>query len=411
VNVSTGNAQTHANADRLATRARVLADVRAILPLIASQAEMAEANRELSPECFAALVDSGALRLFVAWRAGGLEAGYRTYLETTLEVASACGSAAWMCFITNHGDWHVGQMSQSVQDAVWSAGGRAKVAVPLTPHPGWRADTLAAGYRVSGAWPYTSGSTYANWALIAMPKLNGNGQPIDSIMGLVAMADVEVEDTWRVSGMAATGSHTLVIRDAFIPHAHTQLLSDMIAHRFPTPHRDEALYHMDVGVVFHSATLVPVVALAKAAFDLTLARITGSPKPMSFSFYADTTKAPATQFAMAKAAWNIETALEQLRATSDAIDAQAATGQPFAALERGRYAMRAAQGHRLCREAMDLLLDVQGAGSFALSNPMQRIWRDFAMATRHGMSVPGLKQEVYGRALLGAVEQHMTPLV
>jgi alkylation response protein AidB-like acyl-CoA dehydrogenase len=411
MNLSIGNPQVDSNAHLLATRAQVLADVRAILPLVKSQADTAEANRDLSPECFAALVDSGALRLFVARRAGGLQAGYRTYLETTLEVASACGSAAWMCFITNHGDWHVGQMSQSVQDAVWNEGGRAKVAVPLTPLPGWRAEPVAGGYRVSGAWPYTSGSTYAKWALIAFPKLSDGGQPIDSIMGLVSMANVEVEDTWRVSGMAATGSHTLVVRDAFIPQAHTQLLSDMIAHRFPTPHSEEALYHMDVGVVFHTATLVPVVALAKVAYNLTLARITGSPKPMSFSFYADTTKAPATQFAMAQAAWNIETALEQLRATTEAIDAQAATGQPFAALERGRFAMRAAQGHRLCREAMDLLLDVQGAGSFALTNPMQRVWRDFAMATRHGMSVPGLKQEVYGRALLGAVEQHMTALV
>ena len=60
---------------------------------------------------------------------------------------------------------------------------------------------------------------------------------------------------------------------------------------------------------------------------------------------------------------------------------------------------------------MDLLLDVQGTGSFAQTNQMQRVWRDMHMASRHGMSVPGLKEELYGRALLGANEQQMTPII
>jgi hypothetical protein len=33
------------------------------------------------------------------------------------------------------------------------------------------------------------------------------------------------------------------------------------------------------------------------------------------------------------------------------------------------------------------------------------------IASRHGMSVPGLKQEIYGRALMGAHEQQMTPVL
>ena len=56
------------------------------------------------------------------------------------------------------------------------------------------------------------------------------------------------------------------------------------------------------------------------------------------------------------------------------------------------------------------MLDVQGAGAFALNNPLQRIWRDMHIASRHGLSVPGMKQELYGRALLDADEQQMTPI-
>ena len=397
--------------DLVATRAEVLARIEAILADLARNAGQSEINRDLAPTSVDALIESGALRLFVPRRYGGYEAGYRTYVEATIKLASVCGSSAWLSFITNHSDWHTGQMSQSVQDTVWANGPQAKVGTPLTPSPGWSAKYVEGGINVSGEWPYASGSTFAKWSLIAFPKLDADGKPVDNILGLVSNDDIEIKDTWRVAGMAATGSNTIVVNDTFIPDEHTMLMSDMLANRFPTPHTREAMYQMDVGAVFHVATLVPCVGLAKAALDLTLARITTKPKPMTYTFYGDTTKAPATQFAMAKAAWLIGTALEQTRATADAIDKQAATARPFSGLERGTFAMRSAMGHHLCREAMDLLLDVYGAGAFALANPMQRIWRDFHIASRHGLSVPGLKQEIYGRALLGAEEQHMTPLV
>jgi alkylation response protein AidB-like acyl-CoA dehydrogenase len=87
------------------TRAEVLGRVAEILPLLEREAETAERNGNLSAQSFAALVDSGALRLFAPRRAGGFEAGYRTYVETTLMLARACGSSAWFSFIINHGDW------------------------------------------------------------------------------------------------------------------------------------------------------------------------------------------------------------------------------------------------------------------------------------------------------------------
>jgi alkylation response protein AidB-like acyl-CoA dehydrogenase len=60
---------------------------------------------------------------------------------------------------------------------------------------------------------------------------------------------------------------------------------------------------------------------------------------------------------------------------------------------------------RCCREAIGLLLNLQGAGSFAQSNAMQRVWRDFEMASRHGLLNSEISQEVYGKALLGVQEQ------
>jgi hypothetical protein len=51
-----------------------------------------------------------------------------------------------------------------------------------------------------------------------------------------------------------------------------------------------------------------------------------------------------------------------------------------------------------------------GAGSFAEVNPLQRIWRDSAVAARHAIVSPAINYEIYGKALLGVTES-ITPMV
>ena len=46
-----------------------------------------------------------------------------------------------------------------------------------------------------------------------------------------------------------------------------------------------------------------------------------------------------------------------------------------------------------------------GAGSFAQVNPLQRIWRDSAVAARHAVALPMVNYEIYGKALLGRPDQ------
>jgi len=61
-----------------------------------------------------------------------------------------------------------------------------------------------------------------------------------------------------------------VLDEVFIPDELTITFSEILGHRFHTPHTHEALYHMDAGTIFHVATFVPVLALTKAADDLQL---------------------------------------------------------------------------------------------------------------------------------------------
>jgi alkylation response protein AidB-like acyl-CoA dehydrogenase len=99
-----------------------------------------------------------------------------------------------------------------------------------------------------------------------------------------------------------------------------------------------------------------------------------------------------------------------MRHWADRIDAAALAKQDFDYTTRAQIRNDVGYAVRLCRNAVDLLLNAQGASSFADSNPLQRIWRDLETASRHAILNPDISQEVYGKALLG-VEERITPLV
>ncbi|GEL21244.1 acyl-CoA dehydrogenase [Pseudonocardia sulfidoxydans NBRC 16205] len=391
-------------------RQDILDNVEKILPVLARNADRTETERKLPDESWNALIESDALRIWQPRRFGGQEANYRTYVDVTVKVAGACGSSGWLCFILNHTDWQLGGMSLAAQEAVWGNGLDAKILGPLSPAPGVQARRVDGGTVVSGEWPYSSGSERAKFALIGYPVVTPEGIPYMEC-GLISLDVVsEIKDTWFVAGMAGTNSNTIVVPETFIPDEHLITMPEMITGQFRTPFTEEPLYRQDVATVFHVATLPPVLGLAKAAFDLTREKITTKNRPLTYTMYTDATKAPNIQAAMAEAGWLIDTALEQTRAIADDLDARAEAGVPVEPVERARHIMQIAKAHRSCRTAMDLVLDVGGAGSFASGNPVQRMWRDMSVASRHGLSVPGVKEELYGRALLGADEQQMTPI-
>ena len=118
----------------------------------------------------------------------------------------------------------------------------------------------------------------------------------------------------------------------------------------------------------------------------------------------------AFQLQLAEAAMLIDTAHLHAYRVADDIDQAAARGVYPDFLARAR--VRADTGWAVdhITKAIDILLSAHGAASFAEASPLQRIWRDSAVAARHAVVLPMVGYEVYGKALLGR-EDHITPLV
>jgi alkylation response protein AidB-like acyl-CoA dehydrogenase len=222
------------------------------------------------------------------------------------------------------------------------------------------------------------------------------------------MSEIEIEDTWFVAGMCGTGSNTLVAKDLFIPDH--RILSVRHALNGDYPHRRHSGERSDrwaFSPMFPLSLMGPVVGIAR---NLLEAVMEGTHKrPITFTTYARQADAAVVQYQMAEAAFKIDGAwLHTMRAAND-VDEAAATGRQLDYVTRARIRGECGYAAKLVREAVDALVAVGGASSFADTNPIQRMWRDASVATRHG-ALASADLEIYGRALLG-IEGNISPAI
>lgn len=385
------------------SREELVTEAARIAPILARNAERAERERRLPEENVEALRKAGFFRLWQPRRLGGLEIDVRTYCEIQLELTrSGCGSSAWYVFILNGSPWIVGMMSEAAQRDVWGRDPGALVCSQL--QPAGIAKPAPGGVTLSGSWNFASGSHHAQWSLVGFPVLDASGVPVDQALALVPLSDFRVEESWFVCGMVATASDTLHAKDVFVPEHRIVRFSSLITGDLGTEHQEERLYQASFSTagIF---MLAPIVAgLGRAAFEATMRSISATPKRIAYSYCADTRRAPTTQWELAQASALLDSAVLQVRSLADAIDEAARSGESMSPTASGHERMRGAHAMRSARQAVDLLLDVQGASGFALANPIQRMWRDMNVASRHGFIHPENHHGVYGRALAGVEE-------
>lgn len=377
---------------------------RDLRPLIAAGALEAEQERRLPEATVGALAEAGLFKLTVPLRYGGHQTNFATFLAVNAEIARACGSTAWVSTLINICNWATGVVSDQVREDVFGTDPDARVCGVLAPTG--TATPTGDGYTVTGSWGFASGSLHATWAQLGVRLTDDGGQVVGFGNVVIPMDQITIKDTWHVAGMRGTGSNTLIVQDVFVPaHRYTPLSfgSDQ-----PDNHPDEPLYRSSVVPALALVLAGPQLGLAQAALDHTLATI--GKHGISYTFYDEAIKAPSTQFQVAQAAELIDTAALHVFRSAAYIDQAAAEGRPLDVVQRLRVRMDTGYAITRVREALELLLDANGASSFAESNPLQRIWRDSSTAARHAIASPSISAEAYGRALLG-IEEQMTPVV
>jgi alkylation response protein AidB-like acyl-CoA dehydrogenase len=79
---------------------------------------------------------------------------------------------------------------------------------------------------------------------------------------------------------------------------------------------------------------------------------------------------------------------------------ETAQRRPISGFEKARIQADCGRAAELVRAAAERLMDIAGPAAFAVSSPLQRLWRDLALGARHNAVNARLSMELYGRALL-----------
>jgi alkylation response protein AidB-like acyl-CoA dehydrogenase len=378
----------------------LLERISAIRPILEKNALQTETDRRVVEENIAVLKEAGAFKIMVPKRYGGWQADIRTQLDVSREVAKGCGSTAWVTALMNVCAFFVALMNEQAQDDVWGANPDARIAGVFNPTAQSR--KVDGGIVVTGAWNWASGSYHADWSYVGVPITNDEGEFFYPAMALIPNSDLTIEDTWFVTGMRGTGSNTIHANEVFVPDHHLHWVPGLLTHEYDTPFKDEVLYRSAFIPVAALILAGPQLGLAQAALDFVIEK--GHKRGIAYSEYELQRDAPTFQLAIAKAATLVDTAhLFAFRAAAD-IDDAAIAGRTMTYAERARTRNDTGHAAESAREAIRVLCSAHGASSFAEASPLQRIWRDSEIASRHAVVAPEISALIYGRALMGFTE-------
>lgn len=380
-----------------------------IRPLIEKNAAEGEENRRVSQETVDALEAIGAFRVTQPAQYGGYEANSRAQVDVGAAVGRGDGGTAWIVALTNIANWLTALYPAQAQEDVWGADRNAKVSVVLATNG--KTQRVEGGYRVSGEWSYNSASWHTTWAILGAELVDENGAFVDTAQLLIPRSDLQFKDTWHVAGMRSTGSNSLSATDIFVPDHRVMRGEPALTGVYPgTTEETPGVYRAGWIPVLNIILVGPQLGLGRAVLDRVVAK--ADSKGIAYTSFERQSDSVAFQLDIAKAALLLDAADGFAHRATDEIDIPAEAGVYPDYLTRARNRAYVGWIVENVARAIEMLLTAHGSGAFAEVNPLQRLWRDQAVASRHAFVLPALGYELYGKALLGRDDgDSVTPLV
>jgi alkylation response protein AidB-like acyl-CoA dehydrogenase len=210
--------------------------------------------------------------------------------------------------------------------------------------------------------------------------------------------DLKILDDWHATGMAATGSNTIVADNIFVPRSRTLPLPEMLEARYPARHNTANPYfNLPLAPVLNVNAGGTPLGIARGAMDAFVERLPG--RGITYTNYTNKSEAPVTHLQIAEASLTIESADAHVRRATALLD-QPFDG-PMSTQTRVKTRAHIAYATGLARSAVDILFYASGASSIQEHMPIQRYQRDIQALANHAIMHPQTALELYGRVLCG----------
>ncbi|MEJ0019613.1 MAG: acyl-CoA dehydrogenase family protein [Acetobacteraceae bacterium] len=384
------------NAALTADERDLLEQSRALVPILAERAAATRAGRDLPPETMADFHRIGILGVLQPRMFGGLQLSFSLFARIVETLTAGCASAAWVYAVLGEHQWLLSSYPLQAQRDVWDEDRLALVSSSLAPRA--VVQRVPGGWRLSGQFPFSSGSSHSRWAVIGA---FADEQRSAIAYLLVPFTDIEIIDDWHVLGLAGTGSRSLRVHDAFVPEHRCVMLADLLAGTGPgaAVHADYPLVRAPRGLLANYSLPPVAIALGNRALAVAIGILQGKVSrgvtPLAASEFV--------QMSVAEAAAAIEAATLTMRtglATAETLIAQGAPIPAELAL-RARRDMTYAQHQS--QWAVERLVELCGAQSVYDTDALATIRRDMLTVLTHNVASRQAAMGPWGRWALQPV--------
>ena len=371
----------------------MLAAAKGLGPTIREYADETERIRQCPPALVDILHEHRMFDMIIPKRYGGLEDTIPNMVRVLEELAIHDGSTSWVVGIGNGTSIISAFMPEQTARTMFvprAVAGGAQA-------PFGRGTPVDGGYRVTGRWPFGSGSTHCSIIVGGTiifdgdaPRMLPGGFP-DYRTAVFPVEDVEIIDTWHVTGLRGTGSRDIEVKEVFVPEDRMlgMLTGNRVVdgpnYRFPT-------------LGFLALTIAPIpLGVARRAIDELIALAEGK-TPMGMG--SKLRERSMTQFEIAKAEAIVRSARAWMYELTEEIWDKAVRDAEITLRDRAMLRMCCAHAAIEAARAVDIAFTLGGGTSIYEGSVLQRCLRDAHTATQHVMHAPP-NYEVAGKVMLG----------
>lgn len=381
-----------------------LADIaRQWAPALAARGDEAVALHRLPDAQWQDLVESGLMFALAPRWAGGGEACAVDFVDAVYEVARAEPNTGWVYGVCGVHPYQMACFDPRFQDELW--GGDEPVNVSTALNPTGRVEEVPGGYRLSGRWSFSTGCDHCQWAvlggLVGTVDLGGTtARDLRSL--LVPRADYRIDPVWHTAGMAGTGSHDIVVDDAFVPDYRSQShwayrRSDELAGWARNP---AAVYKIPFSLMFGGAIVAATLGAVAGFIDDWVEIARDRKGSMGSGPDADN---PFQRGRLSEARYDLDSAFTRLKLNLAELEglAEDQPGKPLPDELRARCRYEACLGAQRAVRAVDELYAAASGRIVFLDHPLHRRYQDIKAAVGHMYMTTDGPSLAYGAALMG----------
>jgi 3-hydroxy-9,10-secoandrosta-1,3,5(10)-triene-9,17-dione monooxygenase len=371
---------------------------RSMIPALKARSERATAERCIPAETIREMQEAGFFRVLQPCRYGGYELSPQTFFDIQLALAEGCMSTAWVYGVVGVHPFQLALFDARAQQEVWAKNDATLMSSSYQPVG--KVERVEGGYRLSGSWGFSSGCDHCDWVLLGsliFPAEPGGAPEMRTF--LLPRSDYRIVHDWTVFGLQGTGSHGIVVENAFVPEHRTHRAIDGFLGTNPGCAVNTAwLYRLPWAQVFVRAVSSSAIGALQGGLD---AFIGVAAKRVSTNTGRASKVDPQVLNAAARTRSAIVEMKTTLRLSFEAMNATVSAGKEIPLVDRMRYRYESSQVVRRCAELCDELMRLLGGRAVYMDSPLVRYWLDINAARAHVANDPNLIGTSLGAMYLG----------